>query len=59
MTSSNIKRGSAVLSVLEERTLHGHDYHLTAAGRKQLAPLRKEWKELFRALSRLAEAHHA
>jgi len=34
-------------------------YRLTAAGRKRLAPLRKEWKELFRALGRLAEAHHA
>lgn len=34
-------------------------YRLTAAGRKKLAPLRKEWKELFRALGRLAEAHHA
>ena len=34
-------------------------YRLTAAGRKELAPLRKEWKELFRALGRLAEAHHA
>jgi PadR family transcriptional regulator, regulatory protein PadR len=34
-------------------------YRLTAAGRKKLAPLRKEWKELFRALARLAEARHA
>jgi PadR family transcriptional regulator len=34
-------------------------YRRTAAGRKKLAPLRKEWKELFRALGRLAEAHHA
>ncbi len=34
-------------------------YRITAAGRKKLAPLRKEWKELFRALARLAEAHHA
>jgi PadR family transcriptional regulator, regulatory protein PadR len=34
-------------------------YRLTAAGRRKLAPLRKEWKELFRALGRLAEAHHA
>ena len=34
-------------------------YRLTAAGRKKLAPLRKEWKELFRALGRLAEGHHA
>ncbi|MGH9732147.1 MAG: helix-turn-helix transcriptional regulator [Candidatus Acidiferrales bacterium] len=34
-------------------------YRLTASGRKKLAPLRKEWNELFRALGRLAEAHHA
>lgn len=34
-------------------------YRITAAGRKKLAPLRKEWRELFHALSRLAEAHHA
>ena len=34
-------------------------YRLTAAGRKKLAPLRKEWRELFRALGRLAEARHA
>lgn len=34
-------------------------YRLTAAGRKKLAPLRREWKELFRALARLGEAHHA
>src|SRR5215469_7452578 len=34
-------------------------YRVTAAGRKKLAPLRREWKELFRALGRLAEAHHA
>ncbi|MGC1106212.1 MAG: PadR family transcriptional regulator [Candidatus Acidiferrales bacterium] len=110
MISSNVKRGSAelaVLSVLEERPLHGYEiarridrdsrgtlrftlaslypllyrmesrgwlkavwgetpsgrsrryYRLTAAGRKKLAPLRKEWKELFRALARLAEPHHA
>ncbi len=32
-------------------------YRLTAAGRKKLVPLREEWKELFRALERLAEAH--
>ena len=110
MISSNVKRGSAelaILSVLEERPLHGYEiskridrdtqgalrftlaslypllyrmesrgwlsaawgetasgrtrryYRLTAAGRKKLAPLRKEWKELFRALARLAETHHA
>ncbi|MGB6820665.1 MAG: helix-turn-helix transcriptional regulator [Candidatus Acidiferrales bacterium] len=34
-------------------------YRLTAAGRKKLAPLRKEWNDLFRALARLEEAHHA
>jgi len=34
-------------------------YRLTAAGRKKLAPLRKEWKELFRALERLAETRLA
>jgi PadR family transcriptional regulator, regulatory protein PadR len=110
MISPNVKRGSAelaILSVLEERQLHGYEiakridrdtrgalrftlaslypllyrmesrgwlraawgetpsgrarryYRLTAAGRKKLAPLRKEWKELFHALARLAEARHA
>jgi PadR family transcriptional regulator, regulatory protein PadR len=110
MISSNVKRGSAelaILSVLEERPLHGYEiakridrethgalrftlaslypllyrmesrgwlratwgetpsgrarryYRLTAAGRKKLAPLRKEWKELFQALAHLGEAHHA
>lgn len=34
-------------------------YRLTPAGRKKLTPLRREWKELFRALARLAEARHA
>lgn len=34
-------------------------YRITAAGRKQIAPLRKEWHELFRALGRLAETRHA
>ncbi|HEV2420707.1 MAG TPA: helix-turn-helix transcriptional regulator [Candidatus Acidoferrales bacterium] len=34
-------------------------YRVTAAGRKKLAPLRKEWRDLFRALGRLAQAHHA
>jgi len=34
-------------------------YRLTAAGRKKLAPLREEWRELFRALGRLGEARHA
>lgn len=34
-------------------------YRLTAAGHKKLVPLRKQWKELFRALGRLAEAPDA
>jgi len=34
-------------------------YRLTAKGRKKLAPLLEEWRELFRALGRLAGAHHA
>lgn len=34
-------------------------YRLTAAGRKKLVPLRNQWRELFRALGRLAEAPHA
>lgn len=34
-------------------------YRITAAGRKKLAPLRKEWRELFRALGRLEAPHHA
>lgn len=34
-------------------------YRMTAAGRKKLAPLRKEWRELFRALGRLEAPHHA
>ena len=34
-------------------------YRVTAAGRGKLAPLRKEWRELFWALGRLAEARHA
>lgn len=29
-------------------------YRLTPAGRKKLAPLRAEWRQLFRALERLA-----
>src|SRR6478735_2018650 len=29
-------------------------YRLTAQGRGQLAPLRREWREFFRALNRLA-----
>jgi len=32
-------------------------YRITPVGRKKLAPLRREWEELFRALGRLAEAH--
>ena len=34
-------------------------YRLTAAGQRKLAPLRKQWRELFRALGRLAEAPDA
>ncbi len=29
-------------------------YHITAAGRKELAPLRQEWRTFFQALDRLA-----
>ena len=32
-------------------------YRLTPAGHKKLAPLRKEWSELFRALQRVGAAH--
>ena len=34
-------------------------YRLTAAGKKQLAPLRRQWKTFFRALDRLAGVSHA
>jgi PadR family transcriptional regulator PadR len=34
-------------------------YCLTAAGRKQLAPLRHEWQVFFNALERLAGVSHA
>jgi PadR family transcriptional regulator, regulatory protein PadR len=34
-------------------------YSLTAAGRKQLAPLRREWRLFFAALDRLAEVSRA
>jgi transcriptional regulator len=34
-------------------------YKLTAAGKKKVSPLRKEWSELFRALRRLAKVAHA
>lgn len=34
-------------------------YRITAAGRKKLTPLRKEWKELFRALGQLEAPKHA
>ncbi|HXM95926.1 MAG TPA: helix-turn-helix transcriptional regulator [Candidatus Dormibacteraeota bacterium] len=34
-------------------------YRLTAAGEKQLSPLRQEWSELFRALRHLAKGAHA
>jgi PadR family transcriptional regulator, regulatory protein PadR len=34
-------------------------YRLTPAGRKKLAPLRREWSELFAALRRLAGVSNA
>lgn len=34
-------------------------YRLTAAGRRQLAPLREEWHSFFRALDALAGVSHA
>ena len=34
-------------------------YSLTAAGKKELEPLRQEWKLFFRALDRLAGVTHA
>ena len=34
-------------------------YSLTASGRKQLTPLRKEWQAFFRALNSLAGVSHA
>lgn len=34
-------------------------YRLTPAGKKKLAPIRKEWAELFRALRRLTKVSHA
>jgi transcriptional regulator len=34
-------------------------YHLTRAGKRQLAPLRAEWGLFFRALHRLAGVAHA
>ena len=34
-------------------------YCLTPAGKKQLAPLRREWRSFFRALDRLAEVSRA
>ena len=34
-------------------------YHLTRAGKKQLAPLREEWGLFFRALHRVAGVAHA
>jgi PadR family transcriptional regulator PadR len=34
-------------------------YGLTPAGRKQLAPLRREWATFFQALDRLAGVSHA
>jgi PadR family transcriptional regulator len=34
-------------------------YCLTPAGRKQLAPLRREWRSFFQALDRIAEVSRA
>ena len=34
-------------------------YSLTAAGKKQLGPLREEWRNFFRALDQLAGVSHA
>jgi len=34
-------------------------YNLTPAGKKQLAPLRAEWRSFFRALEQLAGVSHA
>jgi DNA-binding PadR family transcriptional regulator len=34
-------------------------YSLTSAGKKQLAPLREEWRGFFRALDQLAGVSHA
>ena len=34
-------------------------YSLTAAGQKELEPLRREWNGFFRALDRLAGVTHA
>lgn len=34
-------------------------YRLTAAGSRQLAPLRRQWEGFFRAIHRLAGAAHA
>lgn len=34
-------------------------YSLTTTGKKQLAPLRKEWKDFFHALDQIAGVSHA
>ena|ERR1700676_3317799 len=34
-------------------------YRLTAAGKRKLSPLRREWSELFHALRRLTKVTHA
>ena len=34
-------------------------YRLTPEGKKRLAPIRREWAELFRALKRLTKVSHA
>lgn len=45
-----------------EQTVSGRKrrfYHLTPAGKKRLAPLRREWALFFRALDSLAGVTHA
>jgi PadR family transcriptional regulator, regulatory protein PadR len=34
-------------------------YRLTSEGKKKLAPIRREWAELFRALKQLTKVSHA
>lgn len=34
-------------------------YHLTPKGRRQIAPLRDEWRSFFHALNALAGVNHA
>ena len=45
-----------------QKNVAGRDrryYRLTAAGRRQLAPLRAEWRSFFHALDALAGVNHA